>query len=260
MIYFLIFLIGASVGSFLNVVIDRLPAGQSIITPPSHCPACQQRLKPPDLVPIFSYICLRGHCRYCGAHIPLRLPLVEAGTGLIFLLLCLNYGLDIQWAIVAFYSAILITLAVIDLEQGILPNKLVYPALPVALALSLIYLPMQGMGMFVHNTTLAALLSSLLGGAVIFLVLLITCLASRGGIGWGDVKMAGLIGFMTGFPLSLVAMGIALVSGGLAALILLLLKRKGRKEAMSFGPFLSLGAFVTLIWGQSILAWYLGFF
>ncbi len=257
---FFIFLIGITVGSFLNVVIDRLPAGQSIITPPSHCPHCQQRLRRLDLIPVLSYLLLRGHCRYCHAPIPRYLPAIEAVTGVIFLLFFLKYDLGALWIISALYSAILIALAAIDIKDGIIPNKIIYPVMPLAIILSLIFLPPQGEGLFVSNLTLAALYSSLLGGAISFLILFIPCLVYKEGMGWGDVKLAGLTGFMLGFPSSLAAIAIALISGGIMAVALLLMGRKNRKQTIPFGPFLSLGALAALAWGQNIVNWYLGFF
>lgn len=257
---FFIFLIGLAVGSFLNVVIDRLPLEQSIITPPSHCPHCRQRLRRLDLVPVLSYLLLRGRCRYCHAPIPRYLPAIEAITGVIFLLFFFKYDLSILWLISALYSAILITVAAIDIKDGIIPNKITYPAYLLAIILSLLFLPPQGEGMFVSNSLLAALYSSLLGGAVSFLILFVPCLVYKEGMGWGDVKLAGLTGFMLGFPSSLAALAIALISGGIMAAVLLLTGRKKRKQAIPFGPFLSLGALAALAWGQNIVNWYLGFF
>lgn len=132
---------GAAVGSFLNVVIDRLPEGGSLIRPPSHCPACQTLLKPADLIPVVSYIALGGRCHYCKAPIPKRLVLVEATSGLMFCLLYLYYGLTLDFAITAFYGAVFLTLLVIDLERSILPNKIVYPGIVVSLIITLLRLP-----------------------------------------------------------------------------------------------------------------------
>ncbi len=240
-------LIGIAIGSFLNVCIDRLPAGQSLLGPPSHCPACQRRLAPKDLIPIFSYLWLRGHCRYCRAPIPKRILWVELGTGLMFALLWWLYGLTPELGIMSFYFCLLIIILVIDMEQGIIPNKVVYPAAAIALVIAL----------FTSNP---GIIQVLLGGGLGLVIMLLIAIISRGGIGWGDVKMAGLVGLLTGFPLVLVSLLLSIVGGGITALVLLIFKIKKRKQTIPFGPFLSLGTMVTLLWGASILNWYLQLF
>ncbi|MFP4641929.1 MAG: prepilin peptidase [Chloroflexota bacterium] len=261
-IYFIIFILGASIGSFLNVVIDRLPRGQSITNPPSHCPECNRKLRAWDMVPVLSYVWFRGHCRYCGAYIPVRTLLIEVLTGVLVLALFLYHGGGTYWGITAFYTFLLLAVAVIDLEHGIIPNKITYPALPVCLGLSAIYLPLQDhvwLGA-VGLPHLAAVISALAGGGLGFFLFSVIALVSPGGMGWGDVKLVAVMGFMTGFPLILVALGISIILGGLSAAGMLILRRKGRKEAIPFGPFLCLGTFATLLWGGSILNWYIGLF
>ncbi len=243
-------LLGMVIGSFLNVVIDRLPAGESIVFPPSHCPGCKRRLSVTELIPVFSYIALRGRCRTCGARIPLRVLLVEIGTGAAFVFIALNYNSGGEMIVAAVYFCLFEALALIDLEHHILPNVLVYPAMVFALGASLL-LPGTG---FVPDV-LDAVIGGL-GGLGIFLIITV---ASRGGMGWGDVKMAALVGLATGYPLVFVAILLAVVSGGLIAGLLIVLKIRSRKDTIPFGPFLALAAMVTLVWGQAILDWYLGF-
>ncbi|HEX76108.1 MAG TPA: prepilin peptidase [Dehalococcoidia bacterium] len=242
---FLFFLLGAAVGSFLNVVADRLPLGKSIISPPSHCFACRRQLSIKDLVPIFSYLWLKGRCRYCGVSISKRLFWVELGTGILAAFLYWHYGLGWELAMVAFYCCLFLVLLVIDLEHGILPNRIVYPGMVIALIMAVVAEP--------------GIKNAAIGGGIGLGLLLIPALVYRGGMGWGDVKLAGLVGLVTGFPLVFVAIFLAIISGGLIAGILLLLKLKRRKEAIAFGPFLSLAAMATLFWGNSLLGWYLGF-
>jgi len=239
------------VGSFLNVVADRLPAGRSIVSPSSHCPECRRSLSAKDMVPIFSYIWLRGRCRYCGVSIPMRLFWVELAVGVLFAFLYWYYGLGWELLVVAFYCCLFVVLLVIDLEHSILPNKIVYPGMGVALAVALA-------AEFVLVGVGPGIKSAAIGGGIGLGLLLIPALIYRGGMGWGDVKLAALIGLVTGFPLVLVAMFLGIVSGGLVAAILLLFKLKGRKDAMPFGPFLSLAAMATLFWGSDLLNW-LGF-
>jgi len=188
--------------------------------------------------------------------------LLELGTGLIFAGLYLYYGLGVELAVILFYSSLFIAIGVIDLEHGLILNKIVYPAVLVALILDM-FLPQPGILDFLlpQPMILAALIggaNGFLGGAIGFTLLLIPALIFRGGMGFGDVKMVALIGFVAGFPLVLVSLFLGIVLGGLVSLVLLLLKIKKRKEAVPFGPFLAVATVVTLIWGSDLLIWYLG--
>lgn len=243
-------LLGIAVGSFLNVCIDRLPENQSLIAPPSHCSSCQKRLSFADLIPVFSYLWLRGRCRYCQAVIPGRILWVEIATGAVFAFLYWHYGFSGELAVAAFYFCLFIVLLVIDLDHHILPNRLVYPGAAVALILS-VFLP--------YLEVVPSIARAAAGGGIGLGIFLLIVVLSRGGMGWGDVKMAALIGVVTGFPLVFVAILLAVVSGGLVAWILILSKAKSRKQGIPFGPFLSLAVMATIIWGSPILDWYLGF-
>jgi leader peptidase (prepilin peptidase)/N-methyltransferase len=252
----LFFLLGAAVGSFINVVADRLPEGKSIISPPSHCPGCQHGLSVKDVIPIFSYLWLKGRCRYCGITIPRRLFWVELGTAILFAFLYWHYGLNWELAIVAFYCCLFIVLLLIDLARNILPNKIVYPAMIFAIVIAALGSIFGFEPRDIADTGFRLwIVDAAIGGGIGFGLLLIPALFYRGGMGWGDVKLAALIGLVTGFPLVLPAMFLAMVSGGLTAAILLLLKLKSRKDAIPFGPFLSLAAMATLFWGSNLLNW-----
>jgi leader peptidase (prepilin peptidase)/N-methyltransferase len=248
-------LLGMVIASFLNVCADRLPAGQSLVYPPSHCPACSRRLAAKDLIPVFSYLWLRGRCRYCKAPIPRRVLWVEVSTAALFGFAFWQYGLSIELPIALFYISLFMVFLVIDLEHGLILNRIVYPALALALLLSIfftIFLPQVGI---VPDIARAAI-----GGGIGFVVFLLIVIVSRGGMGFGDVKLAALIGLATGFPLVILALIMGMILGGLAAVILLGFKIKKRKEAMPFGPFLAVAAIATLLWGSQILNWYLGIF
>jgi leader peptidase (prepilin peptidase)/N-methyltransferase len=254
-IYTVIFaVLGLAIGSFINVCVDRLPAGQSIIKPPSHCPSCQQHLASKDLVPLFSYIWLHGHCRYCHASIPKRIFLLELSTGIIFALLYQCYGLTPRLGIMLFYASLFIVIFVIDLDHRLILNKVVYPALLIALLFAL-FIPQP----WIVQWKVQGIANFAIGSGIGFIMLFVIALVSRGGMGWGDVKLAALIGLATGFPLVFVAVVIAAILGGIVAVALLITKRKGRKETIPFGPFLVTASFITLLWGSSILSWYLGF-
>ena len=245
-------LLGLAVGSFLNVCIDRLPQNKSIAYPPSHCEACQHKLSAKDLIPVFSYLRLRGRCRYCQVSIPRKLLWVELAAAVIFALLYWHYRLSPELGLMAFYACLFIVIFVIDLEHSLILNKVVYPTMVVALLLSLYPWPWfsESIGMRVAYAAL--------GGAIGFVVFLLIALVSRGGMGWGDVKLAALIGLATGFPLVFVAIIMAAILGGIVAVVLLVTRRRGRREMIPFGPFLAVAAMVTLLWGSNILSWYLG--
>jgi len=252
-------LFGSAIGSFLNVCIDRLPTGRSLLYPPSHCETCQHPLSPKDLIPVFSYLWLRRRCRYCHAPIPSRPFWVEVGSAFLFAFTYWHYGLSVDFAVVAFYGCLFIVLGVIDLEHELILNKIVYPVAVVALVIS-IFRPPPGIIDISLPWPLLGMVNGVIGGAIGFVFLLIPLLIYPKGMGWGDVKMAGLIGLVTGSRLVLVALLMGTILGALVGVILVLLKIKKRKEAIPFGPFLSLATMATLIWGSGILNWYLGLF
>jgi leader peptidase (prepilin peptidase)/N-methyltransferase len=254
--------LGMVIASFLNVLIDRLPQNASIVSPPSHCPSCQRRLAAKDLIPVFSYLWLRGRCRYCRAPIPRRVLGMEIAIGALLPLLYWLYGLSAALGITAFYCCLFITILVIDWEKGLILNRLVYPSMIVALLFS-IFLHGE-VSVFALGSSIMllppAIAQAAIGGAVGFGLALLVVVLSRGGMGWGDVKMAALIGLVVGFPLVFFTLIMAAILGGVVAVILLLLKKKRRKETIPFGPSLSVATIVTLIWGAGILSWWLNLF
>jgi leader peptidase (prepilin peptidase)/N-methyltransferase len=252
LLIFLFALLGLIVGSFLNVCIDRLPRNESIVYPPSHCAICQHKLAVKDLIPVFSYLRLRGRCRYCQASIPRKLFWVELATGLIFALLYWHYGLSAELGVMAFYACLFIIIFVIDLEHGLILNKVVYPGMVVALLLALLPRP------WLTQWIVTGVANAALGGAAGFVILFLIAIVSRGGMGWGDVKLAALIGLATGFPLVFFSLIMGAILGGIVAVALMIAKKRNRRETIPFGPFLALAAMITLLWGSNILNWYLG--
>ena len=258
-------ILGVVVASFLNVCIDRLPNNESLLFPASHCASCHHRLAARDLIPVFSYLWLRGRCRYCQASIPRRVLWVEIGTGSLFAYLYWHYGLGAELGVIASYCCLFIVLMVIDLEHGLILNKLVYPAMAAALIISVFLPPSQVAGsdgavsLFLSNFPESGIAQAAIGGGIGLGIFLLVALIFKGGMGWGDVKMAALIGMVTGY-LVFVALLLAAIVGGLVAGILLLLGKKKRKEAIPFAPSLSAATIVTLLWGTNILNWYLGLF
>jgi len=250
--------LGLAIGSFLNVCIDRLPQNKSIVLPPSHCEACQHKLAAKDNIPVFSYLRLRGRCRYCQASIPRRVFWVELATAVIFALLCWHYGLSVELGVMIFYACLFIIIFVIDLEQGLILNKVVYPSMVVALLLSLLPQSWLTQTIWLTQVIKPGIASAALGGGIGFALFLLIAIVSRGGMGWGDVKLAALIGLATGFPLVLLAIIMGAILGAIAAVALMIVKKRKFKQTIPFGPFLALAAMVTLLWGSYILSWYRG--
>jgi len=240
---------GLVVGSFLNVCADRLPAGGSIVFPPSHCPACGRRIRPFDTIPGFSYLALRGRCRDCGAPIPRRVLLVEIGTGLLFGLVFWRFGLSLPALSTAIFGGVFIVILITDLEHGLILNKVVYPALGLALAGNLLAT------FFTGTAVLPDIKQAAIGGGIALGLFLLVLIISRGGMGWGDVKMAALIGLVTG-SMVFIALLLAIITGAVVSILLLAFKVKKRKESIPFGPFLSVAAVATMLYGNYILTWY----
>ena len=256
----LAFAIGASVGSFLNVVADRLPDGRSLVSPRSYCEACNKPLTSLDLVPILSYFGLRGRCRHCGAGIPARVVVVEAAAGLLFTVAYLRYGLGLDFVVLCAALSLLLVVGIIDLERGLILNRVVYPSILVLLVVAPFWSELGLPRTFFGNEGLFfSLLNSVLAGLGAFLFFMGITLAYPQGMGGGDVKLAGLLGLLLGYPGVLIGLWISIISGGAFAVALLLTKKKGRKDAIPFGPFLSLGAVVVLLGGSDVTSWYYSF-
>jgi len=242
------FLLGISVGSFLNVVADRVPAGKSTIHPPSHCFSCGHALEPRDLFPIVSYLVLKGKCRYCGQPIPARSILVELASGLLFVLALTVFGLTWQTLITIVFGSFFISLFVTDLEQGLLPHLIVYPGIAIALVFAALR-PLTG----TTPGIISALAGLGIGYGIFFLIWALPKLFKKDILGFGDVGTAGLIGASVGYPTALVALYMAILAGGLAAAMLVVFKMKKLNEPMQFGMFLAFGGMVSLFCGQDIV-------
>ena len=242
-----LFILGLCVGSFLNVVIARVPKGRSIVHPGSACPRCGKPIAWFDNVPLLSYVLLRARCRHCREPISLRYPLVELVTGLLFVLAAWELGWGLPLAAGLILVAALIAITAIDLDCQLIPDVISLPGIVVGFVLSLV----SG-----RPGWLDSLVGILLGGGLFFLIIV----ASRGGMGGGDMKLGAMLGAFLGWKLTLVAVMLAVLGGGVVAIVLLALRRKGRKDAVPFGPFLALGGAVSLFWGARLLDWYLGVF
>jgi leader peptidase (prepilin peptidase)/N-methyltransferase len=237
-------------GSFLTVVVHRVPRGESLVRPRSRCPACGTQIRAIDNVPVVSWLVLRGRCRACGAQISAAYPLIELAPGVLFAAVALRYR-D-PWAIVllAPFSGLLLALSVIDARTKKIPNRLVYPSLLLS-AGYLVVARIFGADVDLARSVLGLLA---LGGG-----LLIVAMIVPRGMGMGDVKLGALIGLILGArglgPVG-VAAGAAIILGGVAAVVALL-GGASRKQALPFGPFLALGAVIAVFFGQELASRYL---
>jgi leader peptidase (prepilin peptidase)/N-methyltransferase len=244
-------LIGASIGSFLNVCIYRLPRRESLVWPASHCTSCGRTLAWYENVPIVGWLALRGRCRTCGERISIVYPIVELVTALIFVCGYLIYGWTPLLAVRLLFACAMIVLFVIDLQHQILPNVITLPGIVVGFILSFVLPP----------GWLTSLLGILIGGGVLFAIMEAYARA-RGfeGLGMGDVKMLAMIGAFLGWPLMLLTLVLASFAGSVIGVGLMATQRGGMKTALPFGTFLAVGALVAAVAGDAILAWYLSLY
>jgi leader peptidase (prepilin peptidase)/N-methyltransferase len=240
---------GAIVGSFLNVCIYRLPKEESIVWPGSHCIHCKKPIKFYDNIPLISYLLLRGKCRYCKGPISTQYPLIEGITAFSSLVLLMRFGLSLTYITYFAFVAALIVITVIDLYHQIIPDVISLPGIGVGLLASLI----------IHQITfLDSLVGTLLGGGSLFLVAtLYQWLFKREGMGGGDVKLLAMIGAFLGWKAVILTILLGSLIGSIIGIIIMVLKGKDFKYAIPFGPFLSLGAVISLFYGPSIINWYL---
>lgn len=254
-------LAGLAIGSFLNVCIDRLPLHKSLASPPSHCDSCGHKLGIIDNIPIFSYLFLGGKCRYCKAHIPLRVLLVEVITGTLFLLAYWRLGLTVHYAITVFWICVFIVIIFIDWEHQLILNKITYPGVVIIIILLAVdsFVPganLFGDRMFIPQTSLY---SGLISGGILFLIFIVIAIISPGSMGVGDAKLVALIGLVSGFPLMIFSMLIGIVIGGIVAIILLISRKKKRKDVIPYGTFLAIGPIIAMLLPAGVMDWYLSF-
>lgn len=259
--YGIIFIFGLIIGSFLNVCIYRIPREESIVAPPSHCPSCNARLKPMDLIPLLSYLIYHGKCRYCRLKISPRYFLVELLTGIISVAVFVKYGLTVDFVAFLFLTYILIAVFFIDLDHQIIPNELVIVGLIGGTILFVynLFLPFQ---IYSDDRWWNPLLGLVSGSGFLFCVTLIGTVIYKGDdvMGMGDVKLFAPIGLFLGWRMTLLALFISIVLGGMSSLVLMLLGKANRKSMIPFGPFIVSAVFITVMWGWNILNWYLGIF
>jgi leader peptidase (prepilin peptidase) / N-methyltransferase len=244
--------LGLAVGSFLNVVVWRVPRGESVISPPSHCPVCEHPVRPRDNVPVLSWLLLKGRCRDCGNPISVRYPLVELGTSAVFVVSTIRIGFSAELPAYLYLGAIGVALALIDIDVKRLPNVIVLPSYIVSAAL-------LAAAALVEQEW-ADLLRAGLGMAALYAFYFVLALVYPRGMGFGDVKLAGVLGGYLGWLgwAEVVSGGfLGFLFGGVVGGGLMLARRAGRRSMIPFGPFMLAGALVAILWGGALADLYL---
>jgi len=245
------FVFGTIVGSFLNVCIHRIPGGKSIIAPSSHCPLCKTPIRFYDNIPLVSFIILKGRCRGCQAPISLRYPLVEFLMGLFSLILLLRYGISTLYAIYFAFFASLTLVSFIDLPHRIIPDVISLPGIVIGLVISFLHPEMS-----IKDSLIGVLLG---GGSLYVVASVYHMVTKREGMGGGDVKLLAMIGAFIGWKGVLFTILCSSFVGSVVGVTLMFVSSADSKYAVPFGPFLSLGAIIYVLWGEILISWYLGF-
>lgn len=239
--------LGLFIGSFVNVVGLRIPRGESIVTPPSHCPSCHQRLGIADLVPVWSYIFLRGRCRHCGVRISPQYAFIELLTALLFVYSYVQLGLQLELLTAWTFIAILVAITISDLHTMLIPNKIVFTGMVMLLLIRIFSHPLPYIDYAI---------GFLVGGGLFYIIAIV----SKGGMGGGDIKLMALIGLVLGWQLTLITIALSAFIGLVISGILILIGKLKRKEPFPFGPSIAIAALIMYFYGESILDWYVHLF
>ena len=246
-------LVGLMVGSFLNVVIHRVPAGESIVAPRSRCPRCGTELANRDNIPVVSWLLLRGRCRTCDAPISPRYPIVEALTAVLFAAVAARIGFEAELPAFLVLTAFLVALSAIDLDTFLLPKKVVWPAFFSGVVL-------LG-GAAIYDGDERGAVEAAAGAALAFGILFVIHFVSPKGMGFGDVRLAAVLGLHLGYlELPMVGLGLFLsfLVASVVGIALMVAKKRGRRDRVPFGPFLATGTMLAVLFGEPILRVYLG--
>ncbi len=258
------FILGAVVGSFLNVCIHRLPRGESLIKPGSHCPKCGRHIRWFDNIPMLSYIFLKGRCRYCGGTISKRYFIVEFISSLLFLTLYMQFGLSINLLIYLVFTSSLVVMSFIDFEYRIIPDVLDCSGIVLGSLLSIlhpaVHIRPQPWDRLFTSPAIASMADSLSGiilggGFLIVLGILGRAIFKKEAMGFGDVKLLAMIGAFLGWQMVLLTIFISALIGSIVGIIL---KLKTSGSYIPYGPYLALGAIIAIFKGEKIILWYIG--
>lgn len=259
MLYFIVIVFGLITGSFLNVCIYRIPRGESIVSPPSKCPSCGTPIKFYDNVPVVSYLLLMGRCRSCKAKVSARYPFIEFLNGALYAVVLNRFGIESPWALLVYlvFTSLLIVIFFIDLDHQIIPNSITYPGIPVAVLLGSTILPDP----FFRLELLGArdsVIGFLAGGGFFYLVAVSGKLIfKKDAMGGGDIKMMAMVGGLLGWKGVILTTFAGSLLGSIIGVALIRLKGREWGSKIAFGPFLALGALISMLWGEEILRWYL---
>lgn len=245
----LAFIFGALVGSFLNVCIYRIPLDESVVSPPSHCPNCNYKIRWYDNIPLFSYLLLRGKCRGCGTGISLQYPLVELINGLLTLALFLRFGPTLAFAVLFLFCSALVVITFIDIEHQIIPDEISLPGIVVGFACSFF---LAGHGWL--NSLLGILLG---GGSLLLVAYTYQWLTGKEGMGGGDIKLLAMMGAFLGWKAVPFIIFASSLIGSVVGISLMLIQKKDSKLAIPFGPYLAFGAVLYVFYGRQLIHWYL---
>jgi leader peptidase (prepilin peptidase)/N-methyltransferase len=248
----LITLAGLAWGSFLNVVIYRLPAGMSLIKPPSSCPVCKARIKPYDNIPVLSYLLLRGRCRHCGTTIPISYFLGELITPAAFVVLYLHFSLGLFFFASCLFTSALIVLGFIDYYHRVLPDKITYPGIALGLAYAFVRKDLSFLQALLGAAVGAGFLLIIYGGYYL--------IRKKEGLGLGDVTMMLMVGVYLGWERTLLTLILASFVGALIGISIISLKKKDFQYLLPYGTFLAPAAYVALVWGDKIWLAYFSLF
>lgn len=246
-------MVGLAVGSFLNVVIYRVPRKESVVAPRSRCPQCGTQLSARDNIPVLSWLVLRGRCRTCGTSISARYPVVELATAALFALAAVRFGYDAVLPAYLVLFASVLAISLIDLEHYIIPNRIVYPTIFLSVPLLVLAATVDSRWGHLRGAAIGAVLA--------WGLLLIVHLVSPRGMGFGDVRLSFVLGLFLGWlGLGHVLLGLFLgfLLGSVVGVGLVVVGRRGRKQAIPFGPFLASGTVLAVFFGAPILRWYRG--
>lgn len=247
--YIFIIILGLVIGSFLNVCIHRIPMEESISYPPSHCTSCTHKLKPLDLIPVLSYIFLRGKCRYCNDKISIRYPIIEIVNAILYLFIYLNFGITLITIKYFIMISFAIVIAMIDYD-----TQFVYSSTTIfGMIMGISFIVIQGI--MYKNGVFDFLLGGIIGAFIIGAIVFTTK-----GMGEGDIEIAVIFGLFLGVKGIIVGLFLGIVIGGIAGIIILSLKLKKAKDKIAFGPFIVIGCLISMMWGNRLVEMYLTLF
>ncbi|KMT21329.1 prepilin peptidase [Clostridium cylindrosporum] len=243
-----VFIIGSILGSFFNLCIFRIPSEESIVFPPSNCPKCKSNIKKYDLIPIISYLILRGKCRNCSEKVSIQYPLIELLTGILFTIIYLYFGFSVELFLYLVLVSVLIITSVIDINTGYIYERVSLVGI-IAGVVFIVYKYISSGEMLTY------ILGGVAAGGIIAIIILLT-----NGMGWGDAEVAFLCGLFLGLSSSILMIFLSIVLGGIGASILLVFGKKSRKDAIPFAPYISIGGLIALLYGEGIVKAFLSYY